>query len=450
MIESISPNTGKAFSSWNSTSDETLSVSLERLDKGTDWLTSDLSARRDVLTRALSALTSATDDLAALTLEEVGKTPPEAAGEIPYAASFLEVALELLDHHPFETRQDGRVILEVPRGTGLLIAPYNDPVAGLIRKIAPCLAAGAAALVKPSDLGVQCALRLKEAFSEAGLDSVIAILPMAEHERIARLVGAPEIGTVSFTGSTRVGLHLAGIAGGAGKAYVGELGGTNPFVLLADADLDRAIPDLVTRKIKAAGQACSTQNIVYADAAIVDEVCERISAALTDVSYGSAGDDGVHMGPVRTGASVARLYEIETRLCAEGARRLTGGLQAPGPEAPFLAVPTAYRLEEPGALAETEVFGPMMGICAFNDIDGLRTRLKANRQPLVLYLYGQDAEVIARVLENLRYGSIGVNSTAIQGADVPTGGFGQAGIGREGGRWGLAEFLTTVNRRGGE
>lgn len=445
MIESINPSTGQVFAHWASASDPELAAALDRLALGTARLTADRELRRSVLDRAMAALENTRADLAYIVLEEVGKTPAEAEGEIPYALSFLDVARELVTTYRFDTELGNRVISEVPRGIGFLIAPYNDPIAGLTRKIGPCLAAGAAALVKPSELGVHCAQRLGRAFSEAGLDDFIAVLPIAEHERTARLVTAPEIGTVSFTGSTDVGLHLAAQASGAGKGFIGELGGTNPFVLLADADLERAIPDLVTRKIKAAGQACSAQNIVYADAVIMGEVSERLAAALAAVTYGPA-TTGVQMGPVRTAAATARLAAAAARMEADGATPLHGEVPALAPGSPCVVPPTAYKVLDPGHLAETELFGPLMGLCAFNSLDALRDRLVANRQPLVLYVYGD--EQVDTVTTGLRYGSIGINTTAIQGADIPTGGFGQAGIGREGGRWGLAEFLTTINRVG--
>lgn len=446
MIESVSPNTGLPFARWTPAEDSAVNRTLERLGRGTERLTADLDLRRDVLDRALAALAQVGPDLSDLNLQEVGKTRPEAEGEIPYAASFLQVARDLVDTHPFRHSTRGRTIDEVPRGIGLLIAPYNDPVAGLTRKIGPCLAAGAAALVKPSELGVHCAMRLGQAFSDAGLDDFISVTPLGAPDRVSKLIAAPDIGTISFTGSTEVGLNVAAQASGAAKGFIGELGGTNPLVLLADADLDRAIPDLITRKIKAAGQACSAQNIVYAAADIVDEVAERIAAALAAVTFGPADLD-VQMGPVRTAAALDRLAATCAGLEGEGGQRICGKISPATSGTAYLAPPTAYRVPEPGCLADVELFGPLMGLCAFEDLASLRRRLARNRQPLVLYVYGQDPDQIAALTAGLRYGSIGVNTTAIQGPDVPTGGFGAAGIGREGGVWGLQAFLTTINRR---
>ena len=444
---SRSPNTGEVTATVPDATDHDVDQALTRLSKGTAELTQDVTLRTDVLTRCQKALDAAREELIALTTAEVGKTAPEATGEIPYAASFFETSQQLLKDYPFEhATEDGRHVRAVPRGTGLLIAPYNDPVAGLTRKIGPCLAAGAAAFVKPSELGVQCALALARHFSAAGLDDYVAILPLTQSDRIKKLIGTHGIGTVSFTGSTRVGLQVAATAAANAKAHVGEWGGTNPFVVFADADLDQAVTDLITRKIKAAGQACSAQNIVYAEAPIAAELSERIAASLGAVRFGPAAED-VTMGPVRTARSVARLAQAGKHLTDSGATLLCGGISPIADDKPCLAAPTAYRVESPGLLETEELFGPMMGIAPFDNRDALKTRLAGNLQPLVLYLYGADLDALENFALGLNYGSIGFNTTGIQSPDAPTGGFGMAGLGREGGHWGLAEFLTTINTK---
>ncbi|MEM1361249.1 MAG: aldehyde dehydrogenase [Pseudomonadota bacterium] len=446
VFHARSPNTGRVMATIPQVEDREIGLSLARLAKGTDALTQDLALRKSVLLRCLGALEAAREELVELTIEEVGKTRSEATGEIPYAASFLETSLRLLREFPFETMTEtGRSVLSVARGTGLLIAPYNDPVAGLARKIGPCVAAGAAALVKPSELGVQCALALARQFSNAGLDDYVSVLPLAEPMRIQKLIAEDSIGTVSFTGSTRVGLQVAASAAASAKAHIGEWGGTNPFVVFADADLDQAVADLVSRKIRAAGQACSAQNIVYVETPIAGELSDRVDAALTAIRFGPATDADSSMGPVRTAQSVARLAQIGNQLEQSGATLLCGGIRPVKDDSPFLAPPTVYLVSDAQLLETEELFGPMMGIASFDNRSELKDRLARNRQPLVLYLYGADLDAMQDLASGLRYGSIGLNTTGIQSPDAPTGGFGLAGLGREGGAWGLAEFLTTIN-----
>lgn len=442
---SISPNSGHAFAQWSEPEDREIAQALSKLAKGTAALTSDVALRKDVLSRCISALETAQEELVELAIQEVGKTLPEAEGEVPYAESFFETSMQLLQDYPFLTQaSDGREIKSVPRGVGLLITPYNDPIAGLTRKIGPCLAAGAGAIVKPSELGVQTALILAQSFKNAGLGDYISFLPLTQSDRIEALMAQPEIGTVSFTGSTEVGLKVATCAAANAKSYVGELGGTNPFVIFEDADLEKAVDDLVTRKIKAAGQACSAQNIVYAEASVAKEVGDRVAAALVAVSYGAASET-VTMGPVRTMQSVNRLSKVGERLLASGAKQLCGGIEPVKKGQATIAAPTAYAISDPKLLETQELFGPLLGITPFADRNALRSRLSHNRQPLVLYVYCQDTQAARDFADGLRFGSVGINTTGIQSPDAPTGGFGLAGIGREGGTWGLAEFLTTIN-----
>lgn len=447
-LQSISPNTGRPFAVWQELDEAQMAARLDRLAKASEAMAGDLGLRRDVLARCLAALDTANEELRSLTVTEVGKTPQEAAAELPYAASFLKATRELVDDYPFTYSTDeGHSIREVPRGLGLLIAPYNDPVAGLTRKLGPCLAAGAGAILKPSGLGIQCALALARALSAQGLDDFVFVIPTERHELIGQLIAEDCVGTVSFTGSTRVGLGLAVKAAEHAKSFVGELGGTNPFVILEDADIEKAVADLVSRKLRAAGQACSAQNIVHVDRALFDEVVARVAEAFAAVAYGPSDTNGVTMGPVRTAGAVAGLARAAERLEKENGQLVAGGISEGSEGSAFLAPPTLYRVREPGLLAQEEIFGPLLGIAPFDDLETLRTTLSQNRQPLALYIYDGNGERIEHLVSGLRYGSIGVNTTAIQGAHVPTGGFRHAGIGREGGRWGLSEFLTTINRR---
>jgi succinate-semialdehyde dehydrogenase/glutarate-semialdehyde dehydrogenase len=304
--------------------------------------------------------------------------------------------------------------------------------------------------VKPSELGVQVALALARHMSAAGLDDAVCVLPIAERARIAALVGRAEIGAVSFTGSTVAGRSVAVEAARRGKAFVGELGGTNPYVILEDANIERAVGDLVARKLKAAGQACSAPNIVLVEPAGADETVERIASAFDAAAAGPSDTPGYALGPVRSAAALSRLAEHATALERAGARRLGRGVAPPAPEAAYLADPTAYVVDEPGLFFETEMFGPLLGVCVVDGRDALRALLAANRHPLALYVYGADEAGASALVDRLRYGSIGFNTTAIQSPDAPTGGFDGAGVGREGGPWGLREFLTTINMRHGE
>lgn len=439
----ISPNTGAAIGTWYDVGDAEIAAALKTVPRAMAQLAS-LEARRDALKAFIDAIRVRTNALVEATHTEVGKRPAEAADEVEYAVSFLETSLDLLNDYRFTNDLgDGRTVREVPRGAGLLIAPFNDPIAGLTRKIGPCLAAGAAALVKPSEHAMKTALVLADAARDAGLGEVVQTLAIGDHTLTHRLIDHPSVGTVSFTGSTAVGRALATRAAGSFTSFVGELGGTNPFIILNDADLDIAVADALSRKIKAAGQACSAQNVVFVEEGVAEAVDARIIDAFSAIQAGPATDE-VQLGPVRTKASVERLAELESDLVRHGGRKLTGGI-VPAQQGPFVVQPTAYRVSQGHGLEEHEAFGPLLAVEHFSDRAALQARLAANHQPLVLYVYGTDLAAVRDLIAPLCYGSVGINTTKIQSPRAPTGGFADAGIGREGGSWGLAPFLTTIN-----
>lgn len=440
---SISPNTGKKCGVWRQLDSKEMAARAGHLQL-------DVLRKRSLRLAALQGVRKAVQDcaeiLVATVVNEVGKLTSEARAEVAYAGSFLEYAYDLCREYDFERCLGaGRRVREVPLGRALLICPFNDPVAGITRKIAPALAAGCPVLVKPSPLGALTAAVLENAVSNTGLDEVIQFIPTRNTDAIGQLIGDFRTGVVSFTGSTAVGRLIARRCGNELTPFVGELGGVNPFVVFADADLDLAAADIISRKTRAAGQACSAVNHVYAEAAIADELTERLAAGFSDCTAGPADGSGVSMGPVRSLDAAVGLAEMEFRVASAGGKRITGGVGTHSEGAPFVVAPTLYAVEAPTLTERQETFGPLLTISSFNDSAVLSERLARNTQPLAIYLYGGEIQAMHRFAACLRYGSVGINSTAIQGAHLPTGGFGEAGVGREGGPWGLAEFLTTIN-----
>lgn len=447
VFESVSPNTGQAFATWSPASPTAIEGAATSLAQSAAVLAHDMPARQDRLARAIEAVRSAGPALAAMTVREVGKTPEEAAAEVGYAISFLEYAARLVREHPFETSLSAdRRVRQAPLGLSLLITPYNDPIAGLTRKIGPALAAGAGAIVKPSELGVQTATIMAAAFEAAGLSEVVRFLPIADHAVIGALIDRPEIGVVSFTGSTEAGRSVAMRCAQTLTPFIAELGGVNPFVVLRDADLGAAIRDLTLRKTKAAGQACSAQNVVFAERPIAAALSEGLVGAFAAIRAAPSDAPGAAMGPVRTASALARFRDLCAKLERQGGRRLVGGPASDAGGA-YIAPPTAYEAPLGSVLEAEEAFAPLCAVAAFEDRGALQARLMRNAKPLALYVYGADLEAIEGFAAPLRYGSIGINTTAIQSPEAPTGGFRDAGHGREGGPWGLSGFLAPINIR---
>ena len=443
----FAPNTGREFERWRPTSSEALARALARVERGLGALEA-VEARREVLGGCAEALASRRQTLADLVVREVGKKPDEARGEVDYAVSFLDAARAALDEIAFERRPGPeRLVREVPYRVALLIAPFNDPLAGLTRKIAPALAAGASALVKPSRLGILCARALVECLHEAGAADFVQLVAPEDNDTVEALIADHRIGVVSFTGSTGAGRRLAAAAAGEGKRIVLELGGNCPFVIGEDAPIELALDDLMTRKLKAAGQACSSVNRVLVAAARYEEVRERLVERVARVRAGPSDEPGVDLGPLRTREAAQVLDDVVGRARREGERLLTARPSVPPPESPFLFPLTLVECRERSCFDVHESFGPVLSIRPFDGLDALLRRLETERHTLAAYFYTADPEGLLPRLRRLRFGSIGLNSTAIQSPEVPSGGFRDAGIGREGGAWGVREFLAPINHR---
>jgi acyl-CoA reductase-like NAD-dependent aldehyde dehydrogenase len=439
MPEVISPNTGLPIGGWSPTPETQVAARLAGLPRGLAIL-ADVRERRQGLERLAAAIAAKKDDFTSLIVAEVGKTPPEAADEVDYAISFISFAAEAAGTLETATEsRDGRVIKAVPQGPALLITPFNDPLAGITRKIAPAIACGCPAVVKPSSLSHLTAAMLFACIEKAGLGDFIGLVNHTDRTVLDRLVRDPVFRVLSFTGSTATGVALASAAAGSLKRLILELGGNNPFLVIEGADVNRAADDAVGRKLRAAGQACSAQNRIYVVESLHAAFREALYERLSEVTYGSS-DSGVTMGPVRTGQAVASLQ----RLVEESAR--SGAVQSFGTpssrEAAFSFPPTVVECD--AALRSHEAFGPLMSFSAVPDRATAFAIAADELQALACYVYGDPHP---QEIGTLRFGSIGINTTRIQGPDVPTGGFGTAGIGREGGRWGLEEFITTVNQR---
>ena len=443
----VSPNDGQVFDEWRPIEEADVARQLDGLDHARRALNDDIELRKQILDKCIAGIRSAREKLVDLVVREVAKKPEEADGEVDYAISFLAHCRKLLDSRNFEqTLENGHVVRDVGLAGALLICPFNDPLAGLTRKIAPAIAAGCPVVLKPSSLSMLCAQAMFDAFAEQGIGQEIQLLATSDPQLVQAVLEHQDVGIVSFTGSTAVGRELAVKCAASGRKSVMELGGNCPFVLLEDADLDRAIDDLVIRKLKAAGQACSSVNRVYVADGIYQDFADRLQARVARLKTGPS-DAGVDLGPVRTHKAANDLVQMVAQAQADGERLMTAEPLPVAQDEPYLFPFTVVESGPDSLFDHRETFGPLLSIRPFSDESELLSVLSRERHALVSYFYTGEPEALLPRLSQLRFGSIGVNSTAIQGPDVPTGGFWDAGLGREGGRWGVDEYLTTVNQK---
>ena len=441
----VSPNDGRVFAEWQAITADDAERLLPQLAPARRALVGNLQLRRDILDGCIAGLRSSRAELAALVIQEVGKKPQEAEAELDYAISFLDHCRQLLDTAEFQHAPErGRTVTNVGVGGAFLICPFNDPLAGLTRKIAPAVAAGCPVIVKPSSLAMLCARAMFRSFRNAGVGREMQLLPSGDPALASRVISHDEIAIVSFTGSTAVGRKLAAACASGGKRAIMELGGNCPFAVFDDADLDRAVADLIERKLKAAGQACSSVNRVFVEAGVYERFREKLLDRAAELVAGPS-DKGVDLGPVRTRAAANGLARMASRAEQDGERLLTAAPTEIAAESPFVVPLTVIESGTHSRFDHEETFGPVLSIRPFSGCAELLARLEREPHALAAYFYtGQPDRLRAR-LQGLQFGSIGINSTAIQGAHVPTGGFRDAGFGREGGIWGLREYQTTIN-----
>ena len=442
-IDCVSPNDGRLLGRVPVTTSADLAQTLERLqDRVVPW-----ELRASVLRALAQSIRAAKQTLANGIIDELGKTREEADGEVDYACTFLDAAANWVDGAQRESAPAGMTgVWSVPIGLACLVTAYNDPLAGITRKIAPAIAAGCPVIVKPSPLGAQCALQLAALLPREAV-AHIQFAFLDDSRDVARLLAARGVAIVSMTGSTAAGRAIAAAAALRPIPAVLELGGNCPLVVFPDADLPRAARDLLDRKVRAAGQACSSVNRVLVHADVFAQFTEEVSRLLPGYVCGRSDRAGVTYGPLRTQSAVARLDALEARCVAEGAALLARAPLQDQIGGAFCRPLSIVVTHEPSILDSEETFGPLLLLKPFRDDAELATELARNRQNLAAYLYGAHAREFLATRPALRFGSIGFGTTRIQGADVPTGGFGDAGYGREGGAWGIEAFRTTINLR---
>ena len=445
-IDCISPNTGVAFDQWEETVPAEFQSALDKVSNASFSDLSEVSSGRKALFAISNAIEKNRNEFETIIVNEVGKTKAEAVAEVDYSKSFLTYMADLVISESFLQKIDtDRKVHLVSRGLGLLITPFNDPLAGITRKLANCLGAGSGAIVKPPELGIKTASKLEQAIKEEHLEHLVSFFRTQDRDLIKSLIGTEEIGTISFTGSTEVGRVLSTLAGANLKAFVGELGGINPFVIFSDANIEKAVEDLVIRKTKAAGQACSAQNILFVERGVALQVIGKITEAFANIEALPTNlFENALMGPVRSKDALDNLLSFETKLIDSDAS-MVAGVKNKNKTSGYMYNPSAYLVDDPLLFMEYEIFAPLLGIFIFEDRSKIKEIIKQNKQPLVLYAYSEDESFLEQFIFSLNYGSIGLNDTAIQGAFAPTGGFKNAGLGREGGKWGLNEFTATVN-----
>jgi succinate-semialdehyde dehydrogenase / glutarate-semialdehyde dehydrogenase len=415
------------------------------------WRAKTGKERHAILLKWFQLLMQHQDALArTLTLEQ-GKPFAEAKGEIAYGASFVEWFAEEAKRVNGETlpqfdNNRRLMVLREPIGVCAAITPWNFPLAMITRKVAPALAAGCPVVIKPAELTPLTALAAAELAVQAGIPAgVLNVLTADSANSIAIgkvFCASDVVRHISFTGSTEVGRILMAQSAPSVKKLSLELGGNAPFIVFDDADVDSAVEGAMASKYRNAGQTCVCANRIYVQDAVYDEFVRKLAAKVAALKVGNGFDEGVMQGPLIEPAAIEKVQRHVADALAKGGRVVVGGkaLSAlPGGqffEPTVLADATADML-----CAREETFGPFAPVFRFTTDQEAVDAANHTEFGLASYFYSRDIGRIYRVAEALEYGMVGINVGIIATEHVPFGGVKQSGLGREGSRHGMDEYL---------
>ncbi|MDP6537738.1 MAG: NAD-dependent succinate-semialdehyde dehydrogenase [Gammaproteobacteria bacterium] len=402
--------------------------------------------RASILRKWFELIMEHQQDLATLMTLEQGKSLTESSGEIAYAASFIEWFAEegkrsygdVIPH----TQDDKRYLtLKQPIGVVAAITPWNFPTAMITRKAGPALAAGCPVVLKPASSTPYSALALAELAARAGIPAgVFNVITGASNEIGAELTSNPLVKKVTFTGSTEIGKQLIAQAASTVKKVSMELGGNAPFLVFDDANLDAAVEGVLASKFRNSGQTCVCANRIYVQAAVYDEFIAKLQIAMEGLRVGNGLDAGTNQGPLIDQAAVEKVEEHLQDAVAKGGQLLCGG-QRHELGGTFFQPTLVVGATQNMKIAREETFGPLAAVFKFATEQEGVAMANDTEFGLAAYFYANDMARVWRIAEALVSGMVAINTGILSNEVAPFGGVKESGLGREGSRYGLEEFL---------
>lgn len=448
----INPSNGEELARVASASKEDAVLALDHaVSVQEDWAATSSRERSEILRRAFELILEREEELALIQSLELGRALPDSRAEVSYGAEFFrwfaEEAVRVRGDYRHNPAGNARILVHhQPVGPTLAITPWNFPLAMGTRKIGPALAAGCTIIVKPASKTPLTMLYLAQILKEAGLpDGVLSVLPAAHAADVSSLLEDPRLRKLTFTGSTEVGQALAAKAAERSLKVSLELGGNAPYIVLADADLTQAAEAVAVAKMRGAGQVCIAANRFLVHESIAEEFTAKVVEQLRGFTVGNAVDEGVTCGALSGEDQVETVTELVDGALEMGATRLLGdslpeGLDEKGcyyPPTVLSNVPAEARI------ANTEIFGPVVAIQTFRDVDHAIATANDTPYGLAAYVFGGDILAALSVAERIEAGMVAINRGALSDPAAPFGGVKESGLGREGGFEGIGEFLET-------
>lgn len=411
------------------------------------WQAKTAKERSQILRRWFDLVVANQDDLARLLTLEQGKPLLEACAEIAYGASYIEwfaeEAKRIYGDVIAAPASDQRIVtLKQAVGVVAAITPWNFPNAMLARKMAPALAAGCTLVAKPAAQTPLSALALAVLADQAGVPAGVINIVVGDNAAAIgkELTDNPLVRKLTFTGSTAVGKELLQQAASSVKKVSMELGGNAPFIVFADADLDAAVAGAMASKFRNAGQTCVCANRFYIHADVYSRFAEKLQQAMAQLVVGKGVDPRVSIGPLINEAAVVKVEKLVADALARGAQLITGGARL-APHSAFYLPTLLTDVPSDALLAREEIFGPVAALIKFTEDAEVVALANASEFGLAAYFYTRDPQRIWRVAEQLESGMVGINEGVISNEVAPFGGIKQSGMGREGSRYGLEDYL---------
>jgi succinate-semialdehyde dehydrogenase / glutarate-semialdehyde dehydrogenase len=453
-FEVLNPATGSVIKSLPDGGAEAARAAIDAAAEALPaWRATTPYQRAEFLMRAHALMLERQEDLARVLTEEQGKPLRAAMMEVKYAADFLswfaEEGKRVYGEIIPSARADQRFyVLHQPVGVVAAITPWNYPISMITRKLGPALAAGCTVVLKPAEATPLTAIETFKIFEDAGLPpGVVNLVTGADPKPIGEeFVNNPKVAKLTFTGSTAVGKMLAGKAAANMKRVSCELGGHAPFIVLADANPEHAAKGLQLVKFLNTGQACISPNRIFVHRDILDGFLDTLTGRVAAMKAGNGMEKGVAIGPLVNEAAVAKVENQVRDAVAKGAQVLCGGERLTTGDlgnGHFFAPTVLTNISPDMLIYREETFGPVAAVVPFDDNDDVLAMANDTDYGLAAYIYSQNLTQAMRLFEGLEFGIIGVNDINPASAAAPFGGMKDSGLGREGSREGIHEYLET-------
>ena len=411
------------------------------------WSATAPRVRSEILRRAWEILTAEADVFAAIMVRENGKSWADAKAEAGYATEFFrwfaEEAVRIPGDWRLSPAGDKRIVVtHRPIGVSLLITPWNFPAAMATRKLAPALAAGCTTVLKPARETPLTAAYMVDVLERAGVPRGVVnlVTPVPTGPAVARMLAAPAVRKLSFTGSTEVGRELLKVCADRVVNASMELGGNAPLIVLPGADLQQAVEGAFLAKMRNGGSACTSANRFYVHASLHDEFVAAMSARLGAVRVGPGSDHGNELGALVSVGERDKVAALVDTAVEEGASVVLGGESTP--EGAFYPPTLLTGVAHGSTINTTEIFGPVTAVVRFTDVEDAVAQANDSEYGLIAYVFGEERSAM-QVATRLDVGMVAVNRGVVSDPAAPFGGTKQSGLGREGAGEGILEFLET-------